>query len=108
NWSARSTARTSGPARPWLVNAMAPLEPALVETDFGLVAGEVLRRERRWRNWPAGAPTPRRVRGGGRPPYPRRAGPAARRSPAPPCPRLSASRRSTRWRRLAAVPEVGW
>jgi uncharacterized protein (DUF58 family) len=30
-----------------LVNAMAPLEPALVETDFGLVAGEVLRRERK-------------------------------------------------------------
>lgn len=32
---------------PRLVNAMAPLEPALVETDFGLVAGEVLRRERK-------------------------------------------------------------
>ncbi|MGI5245331.1 DUF58 domain-containing protein [Dactylosporangium sp. CA-139066] len=30
-----------------LVTAMAPLEPALVETDFGLVAGEVLRRERK-------------------------------------------------------------
>ncbi|HLL66268.1 MAG TPA: DUF58 domain-containing protein [Micromonosporaceae bacterium] len=30
-----------------LVNAMAPLFPALVETDFGLVAGEVLRRERK-------------------------------------------------------------
>jgi uncharacterized protein (DUF58 family) len=30
-----------------LVNAMAPLEPALVETDYGLVAGEVLRRERK-------------------------------------------------------------
>jgi uncharacterized protein (DUF58 family) len=26
---------------------MAPLQPALVETDFGLVAGEVLRRERK-------------------------------------------------------------
>jgi uncharacterized protein (DUF58 family) len=26
---------------------MAPLNPALVETDFGLVAGEVLRRERK-------------------------------------------------------------
>ncbi len=32
---------------PRLVNAMAPLQPALVETDFGLVAGEVLRRERK-------------------------------------------------------------
>jgi uncharacterized protein (DUF58 family) len=30
-----------------LVSAMAPLQPALVETDFGLVAGEVLRRERK-------------------------------------------------------------
>jgi uncharacterized protein (DUF58 family) len=30
-----------------LVAAVAPLEPALVETDFGLVAGEVLRRERK-------------------------------------------------------------
>jgi uncharacterized protein (DUF58 family) len=30
-----------------LVNAMAPLFPALVETDFGLVAGEVMRRERK-------------------------------------------------------------
>ena len=30
-----------------LVSAMAPLNPALVETDFGLVAGEVLRRERK-------------------------------------------------------------
>ncbi len=30
-----------------LVSAMAPLDPALVETDFGLVAGEVLRRERK-------------------------------------------------------------
>src|SRR6185437_1279777 len=30
---------------PWrLVSALAPLTPALVETDFGLVAGEVLRR----------------------------------------------------------------
>jgi uncharacterized protein (DUF58 family) len=32
---------------PRLVNAMAPLQPALVETDFGLVAGEILRRERK-------------------------------------------------------------
>jgi len=30
-----------------LVNALAPLEPALVETDFELVVGEVLRRERK-------------------------------------------------------------
>jgi uncharacterized protein (DUF58 family) len=30
-----------------LLSAMAPLEPALVETDFGLVASEVLRRERK-------------------------------------------------------------
>ncbi|MDG6108381.1 DUF58 domain-containing protein [Dactylosporangium aurantiacum] len=30
-----------------LVTAMAPLQPALVETDFGLVAGEILRRERK-------------------------------------------------------------
>lgn len=30
-----------------LVTAMAPLQPALVETDFGLVVGEVLRRERK-------------------------------------------------------------
>ncbi|WP_432831496.1 DUF58 domain-containing protein [Dactylosporangium sp. CA-092794] len=30
-----------------LVSTMAPLEPSLVETDFGLVAGEVLRRERK-------------------------------------------------------------
>jgi uncharacterized protein (DUF58 family) len=30
-----------------LVQALAPLEPALVETDFGLVASEVLRRERK-------------------------------------------------------------
>src|SRR6266508_1200225 len=30
-----------------LITAMAPLSPALVETDFGLVAGEVLRRERK-------------------------------------------------------------
>ena len=30
-----------------LRHAMAPLQPALVETDFGLVAGEVLRRERK-------------------------------------------------------------
>jgi uncharacterized protein (DUF58 family) len=32
---------------PRLVNALAPLEPALVETDFELVVGEVLRRERK-------------------------------------------------------------
>ncbi len=32
---------------PRLVNAMATLEPALVETDFGLVVGEILRRERK-------------------------------------------------------------
>ncbi len=32
---------------PRLVAALAPLEPALVETDFGLVTGEVLRRERK-------------------------------------------------------------
>src|SRR4029453_10716271 len=30
-----------------LVSALAPLEPALVESDCGLVAGEVLRRERK-------------------------------------------------------------
>jgi uncharacterized protein (DUF58 family) len=30
-----------------MVNAMAPLEPALVETDFELAVGEVLRRERK-------------------------------------------------------------
>jgi uncharacterized protein (DUF58 family) len=30
-----------------LISALAPLEPALVETDFELVAGEVLRRERK-------------------------------------------------------------
>lgn len=30
-----------------LVSAMAPLDASLVETDFGLVAGEVLRRERK-------------------------------------------------------------
>jgi uncharacterized protein (DUF58 family) len=30
-----------------LVGALAPLQPALVETDFGLVASEVLRRERK-------------------------------------------------------------
>jgi uncharacterized protein (DUF58 family) len=30
-----------------LVNALAPVQPALVETDFELVAGEVLRRERK-------------------------------------------------------------
>jgi uncharacterized protein (DUF58 family) len=38
---------TSRTLLPRLVNALAPLEPALVETDFGLVAGEVLRRERK-------------------------------------------------------------
>jgi uncharacterized protein (DUF58 family) len=32
---------------PRLANAMAPLQPALVETDFGLVTGEVVRRERK-------------------------------------------------------------
>jgi uncharacterized protein (DUF58 family) len=32
---------------PRLANAMAPLQPALVETDFGLVTGEILRRERK-------------------------------------------------------------
>ncbi|WP_018348055.1 DUF58 domain-containing protein [Longispora albida] len=32
---------------PKIVQAMAPLEPALVETDFGLVVAEVLRRERK-------------------------------------------------------------
>ncbi|MGX7670219.1 DUF58 domain-containing protein [Plantactinospora sp. DSM 117369] len=30
-----------------MVDALAPLQPALVETDFELVAGEILRRERR-------------------------------------------------------------
>ncbi len=30
-----------------LVTALAPVQPALVETDFGLVVGEVLRRERK-------------------------------------------------------------
>jgi uncharacterized protein (DUF58 family) len=38
---------TSRSLLPRLTNAMAPLQPALVETDFGLVAGEVLRRERK-------------------------------------------------------------
>jgi uncharacterized protein (DUF58 family) len=41
---------SSGSSRtllPRLVGALAPLEPALVETDFGVVAGEVLRRERK-------------------------------------------------------------
>jgi uncharacterized protein (DUF58 family) len=38
---------TSRTLLPRLTNAMAPLEPTLVETDFGLVAGEVLRRERK-------------------------------------------------------------
>jgi uncharacterized protein (DUF58 family) len=32
---------------PRLVHAMATLQPALVETDFGLVVGEILRRERK-------------------------------------------------------------
>jgi uncharacterized protein (DUF58 family) len=32
---------------PRLANAMAALQPALVETDFGLVTGEILRRERK-------------------------------------------------------------
>jgi uncharacterized protein (DUF58 family) len=32
---------------PRLANAMASLQPALVETDFGLVTGEILRRERK-------------------------------------------------------------
>ncbi len=32
---------------PRLVNALAPLEPTLVETDFELIASEVLRRERK-------------------------------------------------------------
>ncbi|MEH1128522.1 DUF58 domain-containing protein [Micromonospora sp. CPCC 206061] len=32
---------------PRLVNALAPLQPSLVETDFELVVGEVLRRERK-------------------------------------------------------------
>ena len=32
---------------PRMVAALAPLQPALVETDFGLVVGEVLRRERK-------------------------------------------------------------
>ncbi|GAB3970296.1 hypothetical protein GCM10027615_26400 [Plantactinospora veratri] len=30
-----------------MVDALAPLQPALVETDFELVAGEILRRQRR-------------------------------------------------------------
>ncbi|MEO3818531.1 DUF58 domain-containing protein [Plantactinospora sp. B24E8] len=34
-------------ALPRMVNALAPLQPNLVETDFELVAGEILRRERR-------------------------------------------------------------
>jgi uncharacterized protein (DUF58 family) len=38
---------TSRSLLPRLTNAMAPLQPTLVETDFGLVAGEVLRRERK-------------------------------------------------------------
>ncbi|WP_229399632.1 DUF58 domain-containing protein [Micromonospora okii] len=43
-------AAVTGAGRPALlarlVDAVAPLQPALVETDFGLIAGEVLRRER--------------------------------------------------------------
>ncbi|PSK59625.1 hypothetical protein B0E53_06914 [Micromonospora sp. MH33] len=43
-------ARVTGSGRPALlarlVDAVAPLQPALVETDFELIAGEVLRRER--------------------------------------------------------------
>ncbi|MEU7805701.1 DUF58 domain-containing protein [Micromonospora chalcea] len=43
-------ARVTGSGRPALlarlVEAVAPLEPALAETDFELIAGEVLRRER--------------------------------------------------------------
>ncbi|PWR15977.1 DUF58 domain-containing protein [Micromonospora sicca] len=44
----RATVKGSGrPALlPRLVDAVAPLQPALVETDFELIAGEVLRRER--------------------------------------------------------------
>ncbi|MFG1673170.1 DUF58 domain-containing protein [Micromonospora sp. NPDC049282] len=44
-------ARVTGSGRPALltrlVEAMAPLQPALAETDFELIAAEVLRRERR-------------------------------------------------------------
>jgi uncharacterized protein (DUF58 family) len=40
-------AAVSGVRQHALISALAPLEPALVETDFGLVAGEVLRRERK-------------------------------------------------------------
>jgi uncharacterized protein (DUF58 family) len=43
-------ARVTGTGRPTLlarlVDAVAPLQPALVETDFELIAGEVLRRQR--------------------------------------------------------------
>ncbi|MFD2764187.1 DUF58 domain-containing protein [Micromonospora eburnea] len=51
--AADSTVRAAvtGSGRPALltrlVDALAPLQPALVETDFELIAGEVLRRERR-------------------------------------------------------------
>jgi uncharacterized protein (DUF58 family) len=41
---------TGGTSRTLLtrtVSALAPLQPALVETDFGLIVGEVLRRERK-------------------------------------------------------------
>lgn len=37
----------TGSLLPRLIQGMAPLEPALVETDFGLVTGEILRRERK-------------------------------------------------------------
>ncbi|TDB75817.1 DUF58 domain-containing protein [Micromonospora sp. KC723] len=43
-------ATVTGGGRPALLNrlvtAVAPLQPALVETDFGLIAGQILRRER--------------------------------------------------------------
>ncbi|MGK5738477.1 DUF58 domain-containing protein [Micromonospora sp. URMC 103] len=44
----RATVTGTGRAAllPRLVHALAPLQPALVETDFELVAGEVLRRQR--------------------------------------------------------------
>jgi len=38
---------SKGSLLPRLMQAMAPLQPALVETDFELVAAEVLRRERK-------------------------------------------------------------
>jgi uncharacterized protein (DUF58 family) len=43
--SVHGTSRTS--LLPRMVNALAPLEPALVETDFELVTSEVLRHERK-------------------------------------------------------------